>query len=80
MKSLYWAGRTVLSQIKSLDCEHDERVKFFMTVYNSNQISGISMCKDLKIDQELFQRVRIVSPPERISKLAAVDLVVVPEQ
>jgi hypothetical protein len=46
-------GRTVLPQIESLDHEHDERVEFFMTVDNSNQISRVSLCEDLKLDQVL---------------------------
>lgn len=56
VESLRWRGHTVLSQIESFDCEHDKRVKFFMAVDNSNQISRVSLCKDLNLDQALLQR------------------------
>jgi len=39
---------TVLAEIMTFDEKHDCGIELFMTVYNTQEISWISLCEDLQ--------------------------------
>jgi hypothetical protein len=45
--AIFAAARTVLAEIMMLDKKHDCSIKLLMTIYNTQEISWISLCENL---------------------------------
>jgi len=46
-------GHTMLSQVMSLNCKHEEGIELFMTINDFNQVTRISLGKDLSFCERL---------------------------